>query len=167
MYPLTLCVPLEVPLDVPLDVPLVQVDGYPHRNLSAKYSSLLHVVIYVCLLSSPPHHLHIITPSPHHFTSHPHLTIFTSPHPPSSYHHTLTHHLHIITPSHTILTSPHPHPPSSHHHTPQNLQGVLDRFSQVCPKVIFSVNAVRYNGKVWDHMEKLTSVVNGKAWSMH
>lgn len=40
-------------------------------------------------------------------------------------------------------------------------QGVLDRFSQIQPKLIFSVAAVVYNGKTHDHMEKLTSVVKG------
>lgn len=40
-------------------------------------------------------------------------------------------------------------------------QGVLDRFSQIKPKVIFSVEAVRYNGKVHDHMTKLRQVVEG------
>ena len=40
-------------------------------------------------------------------------------------------------------------------------QGVLDRFSQVKPKVIFSVEAVRYNAKTHDHMAKLRSVVAG------
>eukprot|EP01135_Chromosphaera_perkinsii_P007375 Nk52_evm23s805 gene=Nk52_evmTU23s805 len=39
--------------------------------------------------------------------------------------------------------------------------GVLERFSQVKPKVIFSVNAVQYNGKTHDHMAKLKSVVSG------
>ncbi|XP_060602835.1 acetoacetyl-CoA synthetase-like [Ruditapes philippinarum] len=39
--------------------------------------------------------------------------------------------------------------------------GVLDRFSQIQPKMIFSVNAVHYNGKVHDHLEKLENVVNG------
>ena len=42
------------------------------------------------------------------------------------------------------------------------MQGVLDRFSQIKPKVIFSVNAVRYNGKLYDHIAKLQGVVNGK-----
>lgn len=37
--------------------------------------------------------------------------------------------------------------------------GVLDRFSQIQPKLIFSVNAVQYNGKVHDHLEKLEGVV--------
>lgn len=45
------------------------------------------------------------------------------------------------------------------------LQGVLDRFSQIQPKLIFSVAAVVYNGKTHDHMEKLTSVVKG--WRPH
>lgn len=40
-------------------------------------------------------------------------------------------------------------------------QGVLDRFSQIQPKVIFSVEAVRYNGKIHDHMTKLREVVKG------
>ncbi|WAR03443.1 AACS-like protein [Mya arenaria] len=39
--------------------------------------------------------------------------------------------------------------------------GVLDRFSQIQPKMIFSVNAVHYNGKVYDHLEKLEKVVQG------
>ena len=38
-------------------------------------------------------------------------------------------------------------------------QGVLDRFKQVQPKVLFSVNAVRYNGKVHEHWAKLREVV--------
>ena len=42
------------------------------------------------------------------------------------------------------------------------LQGVLDRFSQIQPKVIFSVNAVWYNGKVHKHLDKLQQVVSGK-----
>uniref|UniRef100_A0A8C6PZX3 Acetoacetyl-CoA synthetase n=1 Tax=Nothobranchius furzeri TaxID=105023 RepID=A0A8C6PZX3_NOTFU len=41
------------------------------------------------------------------------------------------------------------------------VNGVLDRFSQIQPKLIFSVAAVVYNGKVHDHMEKLTNVVKG------
>ena len=41
-------------------------------------------------------------------------------------------------------------------------QGVLDRFSQVKPKVIFSVEAVRYNNKTHDHMQKLRDVVAGE-----
>lgn len=40
-------------------------------------------------------------------------------------------------------------------------QGVLDRFSLINPKVIFSVEAVRYNGKVHDHLSKLRQVVEG------
>jgi len=41
------------------------------------------------------------------------------------------------------------------------VNGVLDRFSQIQPKLIFSVAAVVYNGKTHDHIEKLTSVVKG------
>lgn len=39
---------------------------------------------------------------------------------------------------------------------------MLDRFSQVKPKVIFSVEAVRYNNKTHDHMQKLRDVVAGE-----
>ncbi|XP_041350326.1 acetoacetyl-CoA synthetase-like [Gigantopelta aegis] len=39
--------------------------------------------------------------------------------------------------------------------------GVLERFSQIRPKLIFSVNAVHYNGKIHNHTEKLTKVVRG------
>lgn len=45
--------------------------------------------------------------------------------------------------------------PSSH------FQGVLDRFSQIQPKLIFSVEAVVYNGKEHGHLEKLQRVVKG------
>lgn len=38
---------------------------------------------------------------------------------------------------------------------------MLDRFTQIKPKVIFSVEAVRYNNKTHDHMEKLKAVVDG------
>ena len=41
------------------------------------------------------------------------------------------------------------------------LQGVLDRFTQIKPKVIFSVEAVKYNNKVHDHLSKLKAVVAG------
>lgn len=41
------------------------------------------------------------------------------------------------------------------------LQGVLDRFSQIQPKLIFSVEAVIYNGKEHSHLEKLQRVVKG------
>ncbi|XP_071849062.1 acetoacetyl-CoA synthetase-like isoform X2 [Apostichopus japonicus] len=37
--------------------------------------------------------------------------------------------------------------------------GVLDRFSQIAPKLIFSVDAVVYNGKVHNHLTKLEQVV--------
>lgn len=46
---------------------------------------------------------------------------------------------------------------------PFPFQGVLDRFSQIQPRLIFSVEAVRYNGKEFSHMEKLQQVVKG-AW---
>ena len=41
------------------------------------------------------------------------------------------------------------------------LQGVLSRFTQIKPRIIFSVEAVRYNGKQHNHLEKLRSVVKG------
>lgn len=43
-------------------------------------------------------------------------------------------------------------------------QGVLDRFSQIQPKLIFSVEAVVYNGKEHGHMGKLQQVVRGAWW---
>ncbi|XP_059974378.1 acetoacetyl-CoA synthetase isoform X2 [Mesoplodon densirostris] len=43
------------------------------------------------------------------------------------------------------------------------VNGVLDRFSQIQPKLIFSVEAVVYNGKEHDHMDKLQQVVKGLA----
>ncbi|XP_072033064.1 acetoacetyl-CoA synthetase-like [Amphiura filiformis] len=39
--------------------------------------------------------------------------------------------------------------------------GVLDRFKQIQPKLIFSVDAVVYNGKTHDHLAKLRQVVLG------
>ncbi|KAI9482744.1 MAG: acetoacetate-CoA ligase [Benjaminiella poitrasii] len=39
--------------------------------------------------------------------------------------------------------------------------GVLDRFSQIQPKVLISVNAVIYNGKALNHITKLETVVQG------
>ncbi|XP_055462171.1 acetoacetyl-CoA synthetase isoform X1 [Psammomys obesus] len=41
------------------------------------------------------------------------------------------------------------------------VNGVLDRFSQIQPKLIFSVEAVVYNGKEHGHLEKLHRVVKG------
>ncbi|XP_077015672.1 acetoacetyl-CoA synthetase isoform X3 [Tamandua tetradactyla] len=41
------------------------------------------------------------------------------------------------------------------------VNGVLDRFSQIQPKLIISVEAVVYNGKEHNHMEKLQQVVKG------
>ncbi|XP_022453469.1 acetoacetyl-CoA synthetase isoform X3 [Delphinapterus leucas] len=43
------------------------------------------------------------------------------------------------------------------------VNGVLDRFSQIQPKLIFSVEAVVYNGREHDHMDKLQQVVRGLA----
>ncbi|KAG0050336.1 hypothetical protein BGZ83_004880 [Gryganskiella cystojenkinii] len=39
--------------------------------------------------------------------------------------------------------------------------GVLDRFSQIKPKLLFSVNAVVYNGRPHDHIHKLRQVLEG------
>ncbi|RCI07228.1 hypothetical protein CU098_013048 [Rhizopus stolonifer] len=39
--------------------------------------------------------------------------------------------------------------------------GVLDRFTQISPKVLISVNKVIYNGKTLDHLSKLDTVVKG------
>ena len=41
------------------------------------------------------------------------------------------------------------------------VQGVLDRFSQIRPKLILSVEAVCYNGRTHDHLDKLSQVVAG------
>jgi acetoacetyl-CoA synthetase len=43
-----------------------------------------------------------------------------------------------------------------------NLKGVLERFGQVKPKILVSVNAVWYNGRVHDHLGKLKAVASGK-----
>ncbi|KAK3750651.1 hypothetical protein QZH41_012831, partial [Actinostola sp. cb2023] len=47
------------------------------------------------------------------------------------------------------------------HEPSENHAGVLDRFAQIKPKIIFSVNAVRYNNKIHDHLAKLSKVVQG------
>ncbi|KAJ1908831.1 hypothetical protein IWQ60_011504 [Tieghemiomyces parasiticus] len=39
--------------------------------------------------------------------------------------------------------------------------GVLDRLAQIRPKVLFSVNAIVYNDKVYDHLGKVAAVVDG------
>ncbi|XP_004364994.2 acetoacetyl-CoA synthetase [Capsaspora owczarzaki ATCC 30864] len=39
------------------------------------------------------------------------------------------------------------------------VKGVVERISQISPRVVFSVNAVHYNGRVHDHTEKLDAVV--------
>ncbi|XP_002738477.1 acetoacetyl-CoA synthetase-like [Saccoglossus kowalevskii] len=41
------------------------------------------------------------------------------------------------------------------------VSGVLDRFTQIKPKVIFSVDGVVYNGKSHNHLDKLKQVVQG------
>ena len=41
------------------------------------------------------------------------------------------------------------------------VSGVLDRFQQISPKVIISVEAVQYNSKIHNHLEKLRQVVLG------
>ncbi|KAK9709369.1 hypothetical protein K7432_009073 [Basidiobolus ranarum] len=40
------------------------------------------------------------------------------------------------------------------------ISGVLDRFAQIKPKVLFSVNAIVYNGKIYDHQGKVKQVVD-------
>lgn len=41
------------------------------------------------------------------------------------------------------------------------VNGVLDRFSQIQPKLLFSVEAVVYNGRTHGHLDKLQRVVKG------
>ncbi|KAJ3295775.1 hypothetical protein HK104_002335 [Borealophlyctis nickersoniae] len=41
------------------------------------------------------------------------------------------------------------------------IKGVLERFSQIKPRILFSVNAVHYNGRAHDHLSKLQNVVQG------
>jgi len=41
------------------------------------------------------------------------------------------------------------------------VSGVLDRFKQIQPKIIFSVEAVSYNQKIHDHLGKLKEVARG------
>jgi len=41
------------------------------------------------------------------------------------------------------------------------VKAVLDRFTQIEPKILFSVNVTVYNGKIHDHLGKLQDVVNG------
>lgn len=40
-------------------------------------------------------------------------------------------------------------------------QGVLERLSNVRPKVLFAVDGVRYNGRIHDHIDKVKEVVKG------
>src|SRR6185436_13839067 len=39
------------------------------------------------------------------------------------------------------------------------VQGVVDRFGQIAPKVLFAVDGYYYNGKTYDCQEKLHGVV--------
>ena len=39
---------------------------------------------------------------------------------------------------------------------------MVGRFSQVNPKILFAVDAVMYNGKRHDQLEKLKKIVNGE-----
>jgi acetoacetyl-CoA synthetase len=38
---------------------------------------------------------------------------------------------------------------------------VIDRFGQLQPRLLFSVDAVVYNGRVHEHLQKVHAVVNG------
>jgi hypothetical protein len=38
----------------------------------------------------------------------------------------------------------------------------VDRFEQISPQVLFTVNAVMYNGKVFPQMEKIKTLENSK-----
>ena len=40
------------------------------------------------------------------------------------------------------------------------IKGVLDRFTQIEPKVLFAANGYYYNGKKFDSLEKLNSILN-------
>ena len=40
------------------------------------------------------------------------------------------------------------------------IKGVLDRFSQIKPKVLFAANGYGYNGKTFNSLEKLESILN-------
>jgi acetoacetyl-CoA synthetase len=40
------------------------------------------------------------------------------------------------------------------------VKGVLDRFQQIEPKVMFTANAYTYNGKVYDSLERISSVLD-------
>ena len=41
------------------------------------------------------------------------------------------------------------------------VQGVLDRFSQIEPKILFSVDGYRYNGKFYDSLAKTKKIIAG------
>jgi acetoacetyl-CoA synthetase len=40
------------------------------------------------------------------------------------------------------------------------VKGILDRFQQIEPKILFTANAYLYNGKVYDSLERISSVIN-------
>ena len=40
------------------------------------------------------------------------------------------------------------------------VKGILDRFQQIEPKILFTANAYLYNGKVYNSLERISSVVN-------
>jgi len=44
-------------------------------------------------------------------------------------------------------------------------QGVLEKFSQIQPSLMFSVNAVIYNGKLHSHLDKVKQVAEGEFMS--
>ena len=40
------------------------------------------------------------------------------------------------------------------------VKGILDRFQQIEPKILFTANAYLYNGKVYNSLERISSVIN-------
>jgi len=46
-------------------------------------------------------------------------------------------------------------------------EGVLSRFQQINPKILFTVNAVVYNGKIHDHLGKVNAVMKGLSCIEH
>jgi len=40
------------------------------------------------------------------------------------------------------------------------VKGIIDRFQQIEPKILFTANAYFYNGKVYDSLERISSVIN-------
>ena len=41
-------------------------------------------------------------------------------------------------------------------------QAVIERFAQIQPKLMFTVNAVFYKGKIHNHTNKVKKVIEGK-----